>query len=161
MVWKMKNKWFVVFFVLLIFMFVACAIDNGNGDTSVEKSIKITEVSGSDIPSEYDMIRIRIFSSIGSGGVAVAGNGGRQIINGIIETPLVIVQNGGTNSDNPAWTGSGEYFIGVYFVKTDNSIAATFWYTNGAALTSESDVVKYNFTEALTILDFSKFKKQL
>jgi hypothetical protein len=155
----MKNFSFLLALLALVLVLGLAFVGCSNSPNEDPKSIRITGVTGSDIPTDYSMIRIRVFSGTIENSTAVAGQGGVQIRDQTIQTPLVIVVNGGTTSTGPAWTGNGDHFIALYFVKSDSSIAATFLYTNGAALNSNADVVKYNFTKAESVIEFSKFKK--
>jgi hypothetical protein len=161
----MKSKLLSAFGVPLVLWLALIGCDTGNGpDTQEEpnkdpKSIILTGVSGDDIPGEYDNIRIRIIARGTTG--SIAGHDGLALQkDGTIKTPLVIVQAGDTiDPDNcPDWTGSGKYYIALYFYDK-TTLKATFVHTNGKPLNDSADYAAYNFTEAQATIAFSLFKK--
>ena len=165
----MKSKLVLAFGVLLVFnfCFIGCEADT---DPSVNpNSLIITGVVGNDIPvpSTYNFIRIRLHSgtvTVNGNNIswslnAVAGQDGLSLSDQTIKASLVVVENGSTSSSSPAWTESGEYFISISFVSSSGK-DTIFWYTNGTTMTSMANVLKYNFANDMTTIEFSKFKKQ-
>jgi len=81
-----------------------------------------------------------------------------EISNGVLSVDLVVPTNNtwnGTNGQaNAKWKGEGDFYVAL--VKVENQTFSGFWvFTNG-----EDSPVKVSFTdtEALTTLDFDKFK---
>ena len=175
---KTMFRVFGVIVITVIFSFAFIACDNGSTSSPNEnpKSLRITGVTGDDVPASgtYDLIRFRIFSGTHSAATLVAGYGRTnftsfndnqvlqvelcnptegQVTTGSLET----ISHGGINNANPVWTGYGEHFIMIQFVNS-GTVIATFWYTNGADLNAVTDVARYSFTSDLSTIDFSKFR---
>jgi len=157
---KKQSVFLVILAVALVFGLTLAGCKNEPEE--VEKSIRITGVTGNGMPdsSAFDWARISIFSGTVQNPVHVAGQGGVQVTNQTLQTRLAVPVDGATHSDGPFWTGSGEHFIQLQFVKLpDRNVVATYVYSDGTALNSQDDTPKYNFTKAETVIEFSKFFK--
>jgi len=83
-----------------------------------------------------------------------------KIKNGQLLVDLYVCDDGYDASDK-RWFGSGEYYIYLGFAGYDGfpddggkSEMNRYWWTNGG-----DTPVKYNIQDAVTTLEFSKFKK--
>jgi len=132
---------------VIAFSMSACNQDPGNDD--VPKSLVITGITGTDVPSN---------GKVAVGIAEVSGKGKSNLVaysevnvSSTVDIPLISAKRQGEQ-----YTGTGKYYIILVFDNNteDTSDDVNFVYSNGT-----TTALMYNITEAVTTLEFSKFIK--
>jgi len=166
-----KMFWLGILVMALVFgmMSVGCASTGGGGGSTagntattnnpvepIRKSVKIENITGlTGNPGVW------VFAELPSGGRLPANTAIQwgTISRGNLQVNLVVPRDNTWNTTtngqpNARWTGSGDFYVAL--IPSDGR---SFDYPKARIFTDGGDTpVKVSFTEALTTLDFSKFR---
>ena len=151
----MKKRSVLTFLVSLALVLAGCPDPNKEEERNTDpKQITITNISG--LPVGTDRVGIRVFQSYDE--AEYDGNFpkntalGHQSYSAQTELTfsLKTLEDNNITPSTTNWTGNGTYYI--YFLPNNSSVNAKI-YTGGG-----TEPVLYDINQAITTLDFSKFK---
>jgi hypothetical protein len=149
-----KEKYFIFGMLALALVSAGCDPNSGNEPYTSPNSIKITGITLDGTNGEGSVRIYKEQKNIPANLVA-KGVGSSSITNEELFFDLYVTE--GWDATDKPWIGIGEYYIRMEFGGPNG------WYSDGGSSiqywwAKDDNVAKYDFKNALTMIDFSQFK---